>query len=195
MKTLLFLPVTLAVTTCQDYIDVLDKQFCKDRPDGNYPVNDDSCSLFYNCWQGQTFCQSCPEQKPYTPVFVYREDDWGLCATVEDPAIVCPTPGFPDNAKNDRPEITTVEPTSAPEPTNAPEPTETPVPSNFTTCDANKDSFKESYCMSDNYFWRNGLFRTGNVFFKPEMAIPRPKWQFRTEIAIFKPEMAIPNRK
>ena len=105
------LPSTLSLITCNDYADVLDVNFCKDRPDGNYPVNDDNCSLFYNCLEGLTFCESCDERQEDTPYFKYREGDWGICTWEYDTSVKCPTPGFPDNAKNERPE---------PEPTEEP---------------------------------------------------------------------------
>merc|ERR1712087_143405 len=83
--------------TCEDYASVINKSFCIGIENGNYPVNDDNCALFYNCWEGATFCQSCDElSEGATPIYVHSEvEDFGIC---ERPgAGVCPTPGYPTN--------------------------------------------------------------------------------------------------
>ena len=58
---------SLDKVTCEDYQDKLDSNFCKGRKNGVYPFNDDSCSLYYNCYDGMTSCQSCDlfEDKTY----------------------------------------------------------------------------------------------------------------------------------
>ena len=83
--------------TCDEYKSVFDKTFCLNRANGNYPFNDDACALFYNCWDGATFCQSCDElSNGDTPLYVHLNDgDYGLC---ERPGNgFCPTPGYPTN--------------------------------------------------------------------------------------------------
>ena len=85
--------------TCNQYAELLDRNFCEERENGNYPVNDDNCSLFYNCWNGETSCESCDARQAGTPYFIYREGDWGICSTADALPISwsCPTEGFPIN--------------------------------------------------------------------------------------------------
>ena len=44
--------LSLEKVICEDYKDKIDSNFCKDRKNGVFPFNDDSCSLYYSCFNG-----------------------------------------------------------------------------------------------------------------------------------------------
>ena len=70
-------------TACEMYADIFDWSFCSGKINGNYPFNDDECTIYYNCWEGQTYCQECDIYK-FDPYYEHQfifdgegQDDFG----------------------------------------------------------------------------------------------------------------------